>query len=86
MASQHQQRRRRLTAAAFVVLGALASCGDEPPPNPAVTKPFSVSAGFLRDADGRALVLRGANVSGQNKQKPYFDFHGETDFARMSGE
>lgn len=85
MAFQHEPGRRRLTALALA-LAALGSCGEEPPPNPAVTKPFSVRAGFLRDESGRALVLRGANVSGEHKQKPYFDFHTEADFARMSSE
>jgi endoglycosylceramidase len=42
-----------------------------------------VQAGFLRDADGRAVVLHGANVSGKNKYAPYFDFQGPADFARM---
>lgn len=82
-----EHRRRRLNArAALAIAGlvAIASCGGEPPPNPAVTKPFSVRGGFLRDAQGRALVLRGANVSGRHKDPPYFDFHREADFARMS--
>jgi endoglycosylceramidase len=42
-----------------------------------------VSGGFVRDVDGRAVVLRGANVAGRHKSPPYFDFHGAADFAHM---
>jgi endoglycosylceramidase len=42
-----------------------------------------VKNGFIRDLEGRALILRGANVSGRHKEPPYFDFHGAEDFARM---
>ena len=61
-----------------LVLILLVSCGArvEPPP-------YSVSNGFIRDAQGRAVVLRGANVSGRHKDPPYFDFHGPAEYARM---
>ncbi|HEY8087138.1 MAG TPA: cellulase family glycosylhydrolase, partial [Polyangiaceae bacterium] len=71
--------RRSLTAAAAAGLAAVVACSDNGTQLPAV----SVSRGFLRDGQGRALVLRGANVSGKNKEPPYFDFQGPSDFARM---
>jgi len=80
------RRARRRHLIALALAASLGACGDEPPPNPAVTKPFFVRGGFLRDADGRAVVLRGANVSGANKVAPYLDFHKEPDLARMSAE
>jgi endoglycosylceramidase len=44
---------------------------------------WHVAGGFLRDAAGRAMIVRGANVSGKNKTPPWFDFQGPSDFARM---
>jgi len=63
-------------------LGIVVACSRSGAP-PALAPTWHVSGGFLRDADGRAVVLRGANVSGKNKLPPYFDFQGPSDFARM---
>jgi endoglycosylceramidase len=59
---------------------ALAACDTGPPP------PFYVKDGFLRDSDGRAVLLQGANVSGENKQAPYLGSAQQPDIARMSSE
>jgi endoglycosylceramidase len=67
--------------ASLLALAALAlSCDSGPPP------PYYVKDGFLRDSDGRALILHGANVSGMNKYAPYFDFQQAPDIARMRDE
>lgn len=57
----------------------LAACSAPPPPVPT----WSVRDGFIRDPEGRAVILRGANVSGRHKEPPFFDFHGEAELAQM---
>lgn len=51
-----------------------------------LSAPWTVSGNFLRSGDGRAVVLRGVNLSGKHKNPPYFDFHGPADFVRVRSE
>ena len=67
-----------LAFAALVAAGGCDSSGTVVTTHPAY---WNVSHGFLRDADGRAVIMRGANVG--NKAKPYFDFQQAADFHRM---
>lgn len=67
----------------------LVACGPSPSaPGPSAGEPsgFHVEGGFLRDPLGRALVLRGMNVSSVHKAPPYFDFHDTADYERMRDE
>ncbi len=70
--------------AGLVWAGALAAAACSPS-SPAAGGPpgWHVAGGALRDPQGRTVVLRGANVSGMNKQKPYLDFQQQADFDRM---
>ena len=54
----------------------LAGCGGDDGA-PRCRDAFHVCDGHLRDAAGRAVILRGMNVSSGNKAAPYLDFHGE---------
>ncbi len=66
----------------LAVLIAASGCSsnkDEPQSRP---EGWHVSRGFIRDPEGRAVVLRGVNVG--QKTAPYFNFHGPEDFRRLS--
>lgn len=67
----------------LIASAASTGCGSEPDPTP-LRAGYHVTDGFLRDPDGRALLLRGLNLSGRHKQAPYFDFQQPPDYARVS--
>jgi endoglycosylceramidase len=67
---------------AWLAIGCGSSERSEPPPRAG----FSVADGFLRDADQRAVILRGVNLANAHKQSPYFGFHAPADFQRVRDE
>jgi endoglycosylceramidase len=69
---------RRLPIAALIALSACSGGGE-----PACRDGWSVCDGQLRDADGRAVILRGANLANAHKAAPYVGFHEAGDFARL---
>jgi endoglycosylceramidase len=84
-----------------IVVGGLVStaglgvvgCGDPAgtPPTPDAGEPprpdgWHVRAGFLRDPDGRAAILRGVNLAGAHKVAPYLDDKLPADYARVRAD
>jgi endoglycosylceramidase len=73
-------------AAQLLLAFALAGCGNDDATDDSSPKTWHVAGGFVRDAEGRAVILRGANLAGAHKQKPYFGFHQPADFTRVSND
>ena len=44
---------------------------------------WHVARGFIRDAHGRAVIMRGINLSSRHKYAPYFSFHAQADYTRV---
>ena len=60
-----------------LVLATLVAGCSAPPPS------WHVSGGQLRSPDGRAAILRGVNLSGTQKQRPYLDDKQADDYLRI---
>jgi len=56
----------------------LPACGD-----PGAAPGWRVEGGFIRDPEGRAVVMRGINLSGEHKSKPYLGWHTREDVLRV---
>lgn len=58
-----------------------------PPPSTTMPPPaptgWHVARSAIRDPEGRAVILRGANLSGEHKGPPYFGFHQPADYKRL---
>ncbi len=54
----------------------LVACSSPPPT-------WHVADGFLRDPDGRAVIMHGVNLSGAQKMAPYLDDKQPADYARL---
>ena len=77
-----------LLAAAFtaaaVAGGCKSSSSDEATaPRPPRPSTFYVEGGVIRDPSGRTVVLRGVNLAGTHKYKPYLSDFGPADYARV---
>ncbi len=69
----------RAVPLAVALLFAAGCSPSAPPPAPA----WHVTGGALRDPDGRTAILRGVNLSGEHKNKPYFGFQMPPDYQRV---
>lgn len=67
------------------ILVCTVACSSESTSDPAAARPahWHVRGNFLRDAEGRAVVLRGVNLANEHKHTPYLGFHESSDYVRI---
>lgn len=80
-----------LLAAAFTaaaVAGGCKSSSSDEATAPRAPRPstFYVAGGAIRDPSGRTVVLRGVNLAGTHKYKPYLSDFGPADYARVRND
>ena len=75
--------RRRLAALGVMIAACTGGCVVDDEAVAPVPSGYHVTGGFLRDPEGRALLLRGMNLSGEQKEAPYLDFHQLPDYQRV---
>ena len=71
---------------AGVTVAGLSSCSTSEAIDPSPVHAWHVAEGALRDPEGRTAVMRGMNLSGDQKWKPYFGFQDAADYARLRNE
>ena len=64
----------------------VAACGGSSLTTSDFAPQWHVKSGFLRDPEGRAVVLHGVNLAGAQKNPPYWGFHTASDYARVRNE
>ena len=76
---------RTTLSCSLVIVAACTGCADAPEPAPTPTpgpSGYHVTGGFLRDPEGRALLIRGMNL-GSQKLAPYLDDKELPDYQRV---
>lgn len=76
---------------AVAVIAVAIGCGHSGSGDGAVVKPprpttFYVDGGAIRDPSGRSVVMRGVNLAGAHKQKPYVSDFQPADYARIKND
>lgn len=69
-------------ATLLALVAALAACGGASDGD-RCGGGWQVCGNFLRDPEGRAVILRGVNFAGAHKTAPYFGFHQPEDLVRL---
>ncbi|MEA2752437.1 MAG: endoglycosylceramidase [Myxococcales bacterium] len=77
-----------------VSIGILAACGsgcghsgsDQAVVRPPRPTTYYVEGGAIRDPSGRSVVMRGVNLAGTHKQKPYVSDFQPADYARIKND